>query len=246
MKKAHHYIGTSGYSYNHWKNDVFYPKSISSNKWLEFYCGKFDSVELNVTFYRLPSIKAYKTWQKQTPRNFRFVLKGSRFITHIKRLKNCSQPLKVFFNRAVSLREKTSCVLWQLPPNFKKDPGRLLDFIRQLKKLKKIRQAFEFRNASWFSTEIFKILKDNNIALASADWPDFSKTVHDTADFVYIRRHGTGANLYGGCYTQAQLKRDALFIKSFLKKGKDVYMYFNNDARGYAPQNALFLKKLLI
>lgn len=240
------YIGTSGYSYEDWKNGIFYPKGLATNKWLGFYSETFDTVELNVTFYRLPKETAFKIWYKRTPKDFSFSVKGSRFITHIKRLKNCKDAIKLFFKRIDYLKNKASCILWQLPPKFKSDQKRLSDFIKNLsKEKKKRRHVFEFRNESWYTKEIFRLLRDNNISLCIADWPPFSKEGPETADFVYIRRHGTGARLYGGCYSNAQLKKDARMIKDFLRKGKAVYIYFNNDAHGYAPKNAMTLKKML-
>jgi uncharacterized protein YecE (DUF72 family) len=173
-------------------------------------------------------------------------VKASRFITHIKRLKDCEDAVKLFFKRVDYLKNKVSCILWQLPPKFKSDQKRLSDFIKILSKEKnKTRHVFEFRNESWYTKEIFRLLRDNNISLCIADWPPFSKEGPETADFVYIRRHGRGARLYDGRYTPRQLKKDAQLIKDFLRKGKGVYIYFNNDAHGYAPKNAMTLKKML-
>ncbi len=246
MKKPTSYIGTSGYSYEDWKNGVFYPRGLAANKWLGFYSETFDTVELNVTFYRLPKEAVFKIWYKRTPKDFSFSVKASRFITHIKRLKDCEDAVKLFFKRVDYLKNKVSCILWQLPPKFKSDQKRLSSFIKTLsKEKKKRRHVFEFRNESWYTKEIFRLLRDNNISLCIADWPPFSKEGPETADFVYIRRHGRGARLYDGRYTPRQLKKDAQLIRDFLRKGKGVYIYFNNDAHGYAPKNAMTLKKML-
>lgn len=242
---ANFFIGTSGYSYPHWGDGVFYPEGLSQQKWLEYYTQKFNTVELNVTFYRLPRESMFKGWYERTPGDFSFVVKGSRFITHIKRLKECEEPLKLFLDRVKFLKEKLSCILWQLPPKFKADEERLISFIKLLKVQKKYRQVFEFRNKSWYKDSIFEILKEHNMALCIADWPEFSRQGPVVADFVYLRRHGVGAHLYGGCYTSRHLKRDAKMLNPWLEEGRDVYIYFNNDAHGYAPENALFLKKLL-
>lgn len=244
MSKKRAFIGTSGYSYPHWSG-VFYPKDLREAKWLEYYTKYFDTVELNVTFYRLPKESAFLSWYKRTPKYFEIVVKGSRFVTHIKRLKDPKDSLNLFFGRTKFLKEKLGPILWQLPPKFKADPKRLASFIKALKKYKKIKNVFEFRHETWFSKEILKILKNENIALCSADWPEFAKELHYTADFIYIRRHGAGANLYGGCYTKRQLKDDAAIIKKCLKSKKDAYIYFNNDAEGYAVKNALQLKKIV-
>lgn len=242
MKRAKVFIGTSGYSYDHWADGVFYPEGLSKDKWLEYYTKSFKSVELNVTFYRLPTKAAFLGWHKRTPKDFAFAVKGSRFITHIKRLKNCREPLDLFFSRVEGLGNKLSVILWQLPPQFKASPKRLCDFIGELKRFKHPRHAFEFRDKSWFSDGIYGILKKANIALCSADWPEFASDVPLTADFAYIRRHGAGALLYGGCYSNWELRKDTAKIKKFLKDGIDVYIYFNNDAKGWAVKNAKTLQ----
>ena len=171
-------IGTSGYNYPHWGGGVFYPKKLPQRRWLEFYSREFNTVELNVTFYRLPQESAFLSWRKRTPDGFKFAVKGSRFITHVKRLKDPGQPLKLFFSRVKLLKEKLGPVLWQLPPSFKSNPKRLAGFLKALKKYKSIRQAFEFRNETWFSDEIFKMLKLENASLCSADFPIFSRNIH--------------------------------------------------------------------
>lgn len=239
------YIGTSGYSYDHWSEGVFYPVGLRQNKWLEYYCQHFNTVELNVTFYRLPQKQAFTGWDSRSPKGFVFAIKGSRFITHIKRLKASTEPLKTMFERAKPLSKKIDVVLWQLPPKFKCNIDRLSSFLKQLKKYKKFRHVFEFRNPGWFNKDIFQLLKKQNIAICSADWPDCSCDIRLTADFVYIRRHGASARLYSGCYSNDQLKKDANLIKNELSQGKDVYIYFNNDAQGWAVKNATTLKKML-
>ncbi len=255
MSKACIFLGTSGYSYQHWRG-VFYPEGLKENRWLEHYAKFFDTVELNVTFYRLPKESAFLNWHKRTPKNFKFSVKGSRFITHVKKLKDSSQPLKLFFSRVKLLKGKLGPVLWQLPPSFKADSKRLRAFLKCLKQYKGLRHVFEFRNETWYSTEILDMLKGEGRALCSADWPLFSKDIHPvrkefsngvhiTDDFIYLRRHGRGARLYGGCYTNRQLEKDAEIIKKHLKEKRDVYIYFNNDAHGYAVKNALELKRLV-
>lgn len=239
------FVGTSGYLYRHWADDVFYPKDLKTNEWLQYYCQFFKTVELNVTFYRLPTKEAFRGWFKKTPADFHFAIKGSRFITHIKRLKDADRPLKLFLNRASGLKEKLDVVLWQLPPKFKVDIERLNKFIRALSRYKRFRYAFEFRDETWLIQKVFCVLADFNIALCIADWPSFSIELPQTANFLYLRRHGTGAWLYSGNYSVAQLKGDATRIRGWLKEGKDVYIYFNNDARGYAPKNARTLLDIL-
>ncbi|MFN3467773.1 MAG: DUF72 domain-containing protein, partial [Candidatus Brocadiales bacterium] len=163
-------MGTSGFIYPHWGNGVFYPEGLPQRRWLEYYAEYFDTVELNVAFYRLPTEVAFRSWYKRTPKGFAFALKGSRFITHVKRLKDCQEPLELYFGRARLLKEKLSVVLWQLPPRYKKDVQRLETFIKFLKPYASYRHAFEFRDASWMSEEVYKLLSEADMALCEADW----------------------------------------------------------------------------
>ncbi|HHT9153154.1 MAG TPA: DUF72 domain-containing protein [Candidatus Hypogeohydataceae bacterium YC40] len=238
------FTGTSGFMYPHWGRGVFYPEHLPQRKWLEHYAEYFDTVELNVTFYRLPTAEAFKSWYKRSPRGFAFALKGSRFITHIKRLKDCQSPLKLYFERARLLKEKLSVVLWQLPPRYKKDAQRLRDFIKALKPYTGYRHAFEFRDPSWLEEQIYELLKEADMAICEADWPCMPQDLPLTASFAYLRRHGPGG-LYSGCYSKAFLKQDARRIKDWLDKGRSVYIYFNNDADGWAVRNAIELKEML-
>lgn len=238
------YIGTSGFSYQHWANGVFYPPGLASGKWLEFYAQHFSTVELNVSFYRLPSISTFRGWYRRVPAEFSFAVKGSRFITHIKRLNNVAEALTLFFERATELREKLAVVLWQLPPRFKRDEARLADFVSQLEHWKNIQQVFEFRDESWFCESILELLKKWGAAICIADWPPFAASAPITANFAYIRRHGSSGQLYSGCYSEEQLQADAQRITELLDQQQDVYIYFNNDSQGWAVQNALFLSKL--
>lgn len=242
MGKTKIYIGTSGYIYRHWGGGTFYPNDLPQNKWLEYYCQYMDSVELNVSFYRLPSVAAFKSWHKRTPKNFRFAVKGSRFITHVKRLKDPLPNLKIFFSRAKELKEKLSVVLWQLPPQSKLNLPMLEKFIKALKKIAPCRQVFEFRHPTWFCKNVYELLGKADISICLADWPDCSKDAPDIASFLYMRRHGTGGQIYGGCYSGEQLRGDAEFITS---KKKDCYIYFNNDANGFAVKNAISLKETI-
>lgn len=235
-------IGCSGFLYDSWKG-IFYPEDLPHRWWLSFYMEKFNTVELNVTFYRLLKKEAFERWYKETPPDFVFCLKGSRFITHVKKLKDVELPLSTFFNATAPLLEKLHVVLWQLPPNLKLNMKNLEDFIENLK-LYPVRHAFEFRHKSWLTKKVFNLLSASNIAVCTADWPDFIKDVPATANFVYIRRHGEGGN-YSTSYTTDQLKNDAKMIKEYLKQGKNVYYYLNNDAFAYAPKNAMELKEIL-
>ena len=256
------YIGTSGFSYSHWKG-VFYPEGLPQPKWFEYYCQYFKSVELNVSFYRLPKKEVFAGWRQRAgppalnrsgtgpAGGFVFSIKGSRFITHIKKLKDCQESVKVFFEAADSLRGRTSdevrppqgknVVLWQLPPGLKADSIRLESFLKILPK--DFRHAFEFRNKSWLAEEIYKLLKKYHTAIVFQDYPEWPISQEITADFVYLRFHGR-TSLYSSCYTGKELTGWAKKIKNWLDMGLDVYAYFNNDALGFAIPNARRLQEL--
>lgn len=239
------YIGTSGYNYKHWSGGIFYPERLPQRKWLEHFCKFFDTVELNVTFYRLPKEDTFRSWYEKTPQEFRFSLKGSRYITHVKKMKESEEPLKLFLSRAALLKEKASVILWQLPPGFKVNTERLEGFVSSIRKLSKLRHVFEFREESWICKDVFDILKAKNIAICMADWPSFNNDLPLTSsDFVYVRRHGASGD-YASSYPKKDIQEDAIRIKKWMKKGSDVYIYFNNDAYGYAVENAMTLKRLL-
>jgi uncharacterized protein YecE (DUF72 family) len=236
------WIGCSGFNYRHWK-ETFYPRDLPQNKWLEHYCSVFSTAELNVTFYRLPLTSTFTKWYNQTPPGFVFSLKGGRYITHNKRLLEVEGPLNRFFERALELKEKLKVVLWQFPPGFKVNLERLDSFLRLLEKVP-IRNTLEFRHESWITAEVFSLCQRYDISLCMADWPDFIDELPITSDFVYLRRHGAGGS-YASNYSPGALKKDARRIKGYIQDGKEVFIYFNNDASGYAPQNARELMRLL-
>ena len=241
MKKARCFIGTSGWYYQHWYGP-FYPQGLSKDKLFPYFARYFNTVELNNTFYHLPKASTVKGWHKKAPKGFVFAVKASRFITHIKRLANLGDSLKVFLKRTHLLKEKLGPMLYQLPPSMKKDSKRLASFLRKLPKKEK--NVLEFRHQSWLDEEIFTILKKFNVAHCIISMPNFPTVVKATADFVYIRMHG-GSSLYRSNYSKAELRQCAGWIKKFLKSGLDTYVYFNNDAYGYAVKNAMALKKML-
>ena len=234
-------IGCSGFLYEHWRKN-FYPDDLPRNYWLEYYSTRFSTVELNVTFYKLPDRETFSKWYSSTPEVFTFSLKGSRFITHVKKLKDCAEPVETFFSRATILKEKLGAILWQFPPTFNLDIDRLKDFLDVLKPYC-LRNTFEFRNKTWMNKKVFDLLKKEKAALCMADWPDFLDKLPLTADFVYIRRHGEEGS-YTTSYSRESLERDAKRLKSYLRQKRDVFIYFNNDASGYAPRNALELMSL--
>jgi uncharacterized protein YecE (DUF72 family) len=228
-------IGCSGFLYDHWRGN-FYPEDLSKNHWLEYYSRHFSTVELNVTFHRLPERETVAKWYLTTPKDFVFSLKGSRFVTHVKKLKDCSEPIEAFFSRASVLKEKLGVILWQFPPTFNLDIDRFKEFLETIKPYN-IKYAFEFRNKTWINKKIYSLLEKQNAALCVADYPDYLNNLPVTADFIYIRRHGKEGN-YASSYSTESLKEDAKFIKASSKTKKDLFIYFNNDAFGYAPKNA--------
>lgn len=235
-------IGCSGFNYRDWKGD-FYPGDLPQKRWLAYYCTVFKTVELNVTFYRLPLAKTVETWRSETPPDFTFSLKGSRFITHIKRLRDPEEPLDLFFDRALNLKEKLKVVLWQFSPGFRVDLERLSRFLKLLGNYP-VRNTLEFRHESWITGETIDLCKRSRVSLCMADWPEFLDDLPVTADFVYIRRHGEGGN-YDTNYARPALRKDSQRLKKYLKSAKDVFIYFNNDFHGYAPRNARELKEML-
>ncbi|MCX5846370.1 MAG: DUF72 domain-containing protein [Deltaproteobacteria bacterium] len=235
-------IGCSGFHYTGWRG-TFYPDDLPQKKWFEYYCATFSTVELNVTFYRLPLSKTFEKWYRETPHDFAFSLKGSRFISHIKRLLDPEESLDLFFERSSPLKEKLKIVLWQFSPGFTVNIERLKRFLELLCRYP-ARNTLEFRNQGWMTEEVFDLCSTHNVGLCMADWPAFINDLPVTSDFVYVRRHGLEGN-YATCYSETALKKDAGKIKNYMGDGKDVYVYFNNDAYGYAPRNAKELKEMI-
>jgi len=240
MACAH--IGCSGFSYPHWRGP-FYPEGLPTSRWLGFYSAHLGSVELNVTFYRLVAPATFARWRQETPPDFVFAVKGSRFITHVRHLLEPEEPLARFFSGVLQLEEKLAAVLWQLPPGFACQPQRLERFLAALQAYP-VRSALEFRHASWLTPEVEALCRSHHVAFCAADWPPFLAIPPVTADFTYIRRHGHGGG-YNSCYTAVELADDARLIRAILAAGRDVFTYFNNDACGYAPRNAQELAKQL-
>jgi uncharacterized protein YecE (DUF72 family) len=235
------FLGTSGYSYQHWKK-VFYPPSLAQTRWLEFYCEHFVTVELNVTFYRLPKEQVFAGWYQRTPPDFLFAAKGSRFITHIKKLKDCREPLLAYKENATGLREKLAIILWQLPPNLHFNNDRLGEFCRLLKtEYPEKRHAFEFRHETWFNDECYDILHAHGFALCIPIAPGYPRAEEMTAPFSYIRFH-SGEKRWDSSYTDKELQQWAKKIRKWLKE-RDIYCYFNNDASGFAIANAKTLRE---
>lgn len=233
-------IGTSGWNYAHWR-EIFYPKGLKQIDWLRHFAGSFDTVEINATFYRLPRPEYVTRWHDQAPPGFLFAVKGSRYLTHVKRLAMTGDPVDRFFDVLGRLGDRFGPVLWQLPPSMQRDDDRLGAFAGYLPGDR--RHAFEFRHESWFCQEVYDILDNAGAALCIADHAERSQPVVTTTGWTYLRFH------YGrdgdGLYGDDELRGWAGRIRGFIAEGLDVYAYFNNDWGGYALRNAARLKELL-
>jgi len=237
----YYYIGTSGWHYEHWR-DRFYPEKLVKPKWLEFYAGHFNTVELNNSFYRLPSEAAFTTWRDLSPANFTFAIKVSRFITHIKRLRNTEAAVENFISRARILGGKLGPLLYQLPPNMHRNDEVLESFLSTLDR--GLKHVFEFRHQSWLDDNVFEILRRYNVGLCVFDMPSFTCPVVATADFAYVRFHGS-TGLYWSCYSDEELADWAKRLAELAVNLKAVYIYFNNDAEAFAVRNAITLRAFL-
>lgn len=238
MKKGEIHIGTSGWIYEHWIG-VFYPRGMPEREKLEFFAQHFDTVEINFSFYKLPNVKTFEHWREITPRGFIFSVKASRYITHVKRLKDVRSSWLAFLGRAQKLGNKLGPILLQFPQTFKfsKDNfQRLIKFLT-LKKNLDFKLAFEFRDSSWQVQEVFKLLKKHDAAFVLADSPGARFQEIITAPFVYVRMHG-GKKMSGSKYPEKELQDLARKIREWSRKGIGSYVYFNNDVRGFAIENA--------
>lgn len=235
------HIGTSGWVYPHWRG-VLYPPGLPQSRWYARYAEEFDTVEINYSFYRLPSEAAFDHWREQAPQGFLYAVKANRFITHVKRLRDAAEPLTRFLERARRLDESLGPILWQLPPKWNADPERLAAFAELLPA--DLTHAFEFRDPRWFVEPVRRILESRNLAFCIFDMPGLPCPTWVTGAAVYVRFHGCGA-VYGGLYGPDALRPWAANIRRWLSDGRTVYVYFNNDAFGFAVQDAQTLRHLL-
>lgn len=240
MRKIH--IGTSGWSYQHWQH-TFY-SGIPRKDWLKFYARHFSAVEINATFYRLQNTSTFARWHEQTPPLFRFAIKANRYLTHNRKLKDPEAPIVTEKNRASALQQKLAVVLWQLPKAWSKNISRLQAFLQALHGWREVRHCLEFRHPSWFDAETTACLAEAGIANCisdAADWPVWEQT---TTDLVYIRLHGH-RQTYVSSYSHEELHIWAEKIRRWSEQGRQIHIYFDNDAQGAAPENALTLQFLL-
>ena len=232
-------IGTSGWTYKHWEG-IFYPPEWPKKKWLEYYCDHFSTVELNATFYRLPNQGTFEKWKARTPESFLWSVKGSKFITHTRRLKDPAEPLTNFYGAIAGLGKKLGAILFQMPPSFPFDEKLFREFCESLDP--QIRHSFEIRHPSWISDRVFVLLSEFNLALCMADTAGrYPYCEEITADFIYIRLHGS-KKLYASKYSEEELNSWAEKIDAW---NRDTFVYFDNDFEGHAVNNAKRLNEIL-
>ena len=234
-----YHLGTSGWSYTGWR-ERFYPEDLPQRRWLAFYAQHFNTVEINMTFYRYPKRETLKGWLDKVPEKFKFTLKANRQITHLKRIKNVKAEVRYFYILADSLGSKLGCILFQLPPSLTVDLNLLEEFLQILSPAYK--NVIEFRHESWYTDEVFNLLQSFNVIFCTVSSTKVPNTVVKTTETCYFRFHGlTGGYRYS--YSEEELAKWAEAIKK--TKAEESYVYFNNDYKAYAVQNCQMLKRLL-
>jgi len=240
MSKA--FIGTSGWTYDGWRGP-FYPKEVPKKDWLSWYATQFPTTEINGSFYRTPSLEAVRNWRNQTPKDFLFAWKASKFITHWKRLSEKSDnSVELMETRLRALSPKVGAVLFQLPPQFQKDHERLAAFLKMLPRC--YPYAFEFRHTSWYDNDIFSLLHKHDVSLCLSDHHDAPSPWEVTARHVYVRGHGPGGR-YKHNYPDKTLRAWAQDIRKWKRQRRTVFVYFDNDQKSAAPKDAQRLIEIL-
>jgi len=236
------FVGTSGWIYDAWRGDFY--GGAPQKEWLAFCARRFTAIEINATHYRLQSVGTFRRWRSETPPAFRFALKAHRYLTHNRKLSDPSAPIRLERDRAAGLGDKLAVVLWQLPRNFHRNLERLAGFAAALRAWRGVRHAVEFRHPSWFDAEVAACLRAHRIAVCqsdAADWPLWDAV---TTDLIYVRLHGHELT-YASAYSERALRTWAAKLRRWTRAGLDVHVYFDNDAYGEAPRNALRLLELL-
>jgi len=230
-------IGCSGWQYRHWRG-VFYPPGLPQARWLAHYATHLNTVEINNTFYRLPERSIFANWRRQVPPSFRFALKASRFLTHMKKLKEPREPLARLLSRAIPLGSALGPILYQLPPRWRIDVDRLTTFLHSLPKGR--RHAIEFRDPSWYTDEVFALLTRHHVALCLHDMAGSATGRLAVGPLVYVRFHGP--QKYRGRYDDRVLEHWGTWLAAQVRDGRPVYAYFNNDVDAHAPRDAVRLR----
>ena len=238
------HVGTSGWTYDDWRG-IFYPEKLKPKDYFDFYARQFCTTEINSSFYHLPKLETFANWCAKAPEGFRFAVKASRLITHVRRLRDVREQWETFLKHAAGLGEKRGPVLLQLPPSFKRTDELLAGFLELSGELGAGEVAFEFRDPSWFHPDVLEIALRHRAALVIADSERYPQAPGvPTAGFVYLRFHGPG-QMFSSLYTKEDLEPWAKRIVKWLAGGRDVYAYFNNDFEGHALTNARELRKLV-
>jgi uncharacterized protein YecE (DUF72 family) len=236
------WVGTSGWSYPSWREHLY--GGIPARAWLAHAAATFDSLEINGSFYTQIRPETYRKWHDETPPGFRFALKGHRFVTHYKRLRDVERSVVLLRDPARELGVKLAAVVWQLPANFRSDLERLDGFLRSLRVWPEVRHAIEFRHRSWFTAEVEDRLAGARVAVCMSDAPDFPMWRAISTDLVYVRLHGHSRK-YASSYRRPHLRRWAADVRRWAAAGRRVYVYFDNDAEGAAVRNALAFREEL-
>ncbi|PYI41170.1 MAG: DUF72 domain-containing protein [Verrucomicrobia bacterium] len=236
------YIGTSGWNYKGWRHSFY--GDTPQKQWLRFCAEHFSSIEVNSTFYRLQEKSTFKKWRDETPKGFPFAIKGHRYVTHNKKLLDVEKSVIRCRESASPLGKRLAAVVWQLPAFLKKDIERLEKFLRNLRHWKSTRHAIEFRDKSWFDDEVADCLERHAVAICMSDAPDWPMWDRVITDVVYIRLHGH-TRKYASSYSKPALGKWATRTQRWLEENRAVHVYFDNDAEGAAPRNALRLLEML-
>ena len=239
---ARAYIGTSGWVYKNWRAHLYGDAPV--RRWLEIASRTFGALEINGSFYTQIAPATYARWYAETPPDFRFALKGHRFVTHYKRLRDCAESIARLRDQAAPLGDKLAAVVWQLPSRVAADVPRLEAFVAELRAWPTARHAIELRHRSWFTGEVARVLARAGVAACLSDAPDFPMWRAITADLVYVRLHGH-TRKYCSSYSAASLRAWAVDIARWVAEGRDVHVYFDNDAEGHAVHDALMLGALV-
>jgi uncharacterized protein YecE (DUF72 family) len=243
-------VGCSGWQYRDWRGR-FYPSHLPARAWLEFYATRFDTVEVNNTFYRLPDLATFVNWRRRTPAGFLVAVKASRYLTHLKRLTGPAEPLRRLFGRLRGLQDKLGPVLYQLPGTMRRDLPRLEQFLDRLpaalrvgRRVVPVRHVIEFREPSWYVADVFDLLREREVALCLHDRAGSAVGKASVGPFVYLRLHGV-SGAYHGEYGRRRLERWAGWLAEQCQDGREAFAYFNNDVDGAATRDAARLRDML-
>jgi uncharacterized protein YecE (DUF72 family) len=241
MAPAEIRIGCSGWQYRHWRGR-FYPRDLPQDRWLEHYAQTFDTVELNNTFYRLPEADAFAAWSRRVPAGFLFAVKASRYLTHLKRLREPREPLHRLWSRGQHLGDRLGPMLYQLPTGWRADRNRLAAFLAAVPA--RHRQAVEFRDRSWYAAEVLALLEGAKVAMCLHDMPGSASEPNPIGPFVYVRFHGSTGR-YQGSYSGQRLSAWADRLVEWADASRPAYAYFNNDVAGHAVGDAQRLREMV-